>query len=160
MAVFPAALHMSFDTSQMTKRGTVVQQEAPGTRSPPPTFTCMTMCPRLPACRINKSPSRAACAAAAAAAGQNNIPNVAACLVVDRLMSFAPESSSTKCKWSVKSDVTGKFASESSGDQALETTGGRSRGLSASGGDAVSHSETERADKQSRLTVGVSFALV
>lgn len=46
------------------------------------------------------------------------------------------------------SDVTVKFASESSKDHRLEMAGGRSRELRASGG-AVSHSETERVDKQS-----------
>lgn len=45
------------------------------------------------------------------------------------------------------SDVTGRFASESSEDQGLEMTGGRSRELRASGGDSVSPSETESADK-------------
>lgn len=61
----------------------------PGTRSPPPAFTCMTMCPRLPACWINKSPSIAVWhSESTAAAGQNNISNVVASSVADRLMSL------------------------------------------------------------------------
>lgn len=47
------------------------------------------------------------------------------------------------------SDVTATFASKSSEDQCLEMTSGRSRELRASGGDTVSHRETEGADKQS-----------
>lgn len=86
---------------------------------------------------------------------QNNIPNVAACSVADRLIALLLKAAAGNANG--RSDLQ----PQSSEDQGLEMTGGYSRELRASGGGAVSHGNSERVGKHTcRLTLAVSFVSV